>query len=373
MCVIVLNPVGETISNSVIEQCWNRNKDGAGFAIPNPTTGKIRIYKELHNMDEFIRKYEKYVRNPKIEDKFNILLHFRIKTHGDVNEENIHPFRLNNGYVFAHNGTIRKVMPDKYEGKESDTVLFKKHILDKLEGNWIKNKSILLMMEEYINGSRLLFLSPKNDITILNEDLFTESDNLLFSNMLWKSYKNDSKSHRDGYRNNYDLYRDYEGWDFTNGYGACVDYQLPAETNQQNDLSNIDQQSVFEFVRLSESNTIKLKNDLDEEIEFEEQDNNTYKIKSIDYDIAVTKLLDDEILGKEFADEYLNKDNSEFFCDGCYADLDLCEYSYEELCSKCTMILKNAITLNCEIDKNFLPFKEDDQDKKTKHILSMIN
>lgn len=179
MCIAILNTAG-TIKQKTFKHCWDNNPDGGGIAYPKD--GKIKIIKEMKSYNEFYKQY-KTVReeNPKV----NILIHFRIATHGKINETNCHPFLVNKSLGFIHNGMIYgKGL--SVSNEFSDTYLFNQTILKTLPQNFLKNEAILKLLEEYIGYSKIVFLDGKNNWAILNEESGHWNGNNWFSNDSYK-------------------------------------------------------------------------------------------------------------------------------------------------------------------------------------------
>ena len=81
MCIAIVKPVGKSISDETLKRCFNRNKDGCGFAfIKQYEDGsrQINTYKHL----EFDPWLEEFRREEMDNPSSPFLIHFRIKTHG---------------------------------------------------------------------------------------------------------------------------------------------------------------------------------------------------------------------------------------------------------------------------------------------------
>lgn len=163
MCIAILNTKG-TINKKTFKNCWDNNPDGGGIAYAE--NGKVKLFKELKC---FKQLYKQYVEVREANPEANILIHFRIATHGKINETNCHPFKVNNNLAFIHNGMIYgKGLETSREF--SDTYLFNQTILKRLPQNFLKNEAILKLLEEYIGFSKIIFLTGGNDWAILNEN-----------------------------------------------------------------------------------------------------------------------------------------------------------------------------------------------------------
>lgn len=90
MCVIIYVPKGvELPSKDELRAAYNRNHDGCGFV------SKSDHYRSL-NFESFLKRLLKR----KIDE--DVIIHFRLATHGSVSIKNCHPFRIGD-YWFAHN------------------------------------------------------------------------------------------------------------------------------------------------------------------------------------------------------------------------------------------------------------------------------
>lgn len=106
MCVISRKPIGATISEEILKKMWEKNSDGGGF-IGRLNAESPWVYeKGLMTYEEAKNKILPYL-NAEAE----IVLHFRIKSKGDINKEMTHPFEWGRNdkenRLLFHNGTVR--------------------------------------------------------------------------------------------------------------------------------------------------------------------------------------------------------------------------------------------------------------------------
>lgn len=164
MCIAILNTKG-TLTEKTFTNCWNENPHGGGIAWAKD--GQVHTFKEMKSVKVM---YQKYLELREALPDGNFLIHFRIATHGRINETNCHPFKVSNKLAFIHNGMINShtlgTSPDF-----SDTYLFNQLVLKKLPRNFINNEAILSMMSDFIGYSKLVFLSAEDDWCIVNESL----------------------------------------------------------------------------------------------------------------------------------------------------------------------------------------------------------
>lgn len=179
MCIAILNTKGVTLKKELLNNCWLNNTDGAGMLYVKDK--KMQVFKEMKSFDTF---YQEYLRIRKDIPKQNIVLHFRISTHGKVNETNCHPFLVHDELGFVHNGMIYNA-PKSSE--YSDTFMFNESILKYMIDGFEYNEHLLDMIEDYIGvGSKLLFLNSNDDYTIVNEKAGHWNLGCWFSNSSYK-------------------------------------------------------------------------------------------------------------------------------------------------------------------------------------------
>jgi predicted glutamine amidotransferase len=121
MCIAIYKKEGTRLTDDTLHNCWYANSDGAGFMYAEHN--KLHVHKGYFTLDEFKEAYEPH------KDK-QAVVHFRIRTHGDINYENCHPYSVDRNLAFIHNGTISKAS-SRYKDK-SDTWHFNEDVLKPL-------------------------------------------------------------------------------------------------------------------------------------------------------------------------------------------------------------------------------------------------
>lgn len=194
MCIIALKPAGvDMISDEEIKYMFNRNHDGAGFALQGDIYGDGRFLVEYHkgfmNVDDLIEAL-----GPKEKLKnLTVAIHCRIKTSGLTNKENTHPFPISNQYadlrkldgsgaVLFHNGVISGLggIIDK---NASDTQDFVVGVATRYLNNAKQPRALAQKIVEEIAGlSRLLILYPKKNFPILKYGQWFEHKGCYYSN-----------------------------------------------------------------------------------------------------------------------------------------------------------------------------------------------
>ena len=178
MCIAILNEANNVIDFNTLQTCWNNNRDGAGMLYIQ--VGKLKVYKQMDSFNKFYDAYLK-ARNNDLTKK--IVLHFRISTHGKVNKTNCHPFLVNNDLGFVHNGIISGL---PYSADYSDTYMFNKEVLKRLPSDFISYNGIKLLLKEFIDYSKLIFLDSNNNYNIINEEKGVWDNGNWYSNTTYK-------------------------------------------------------------------------------------------------------------------------------------------------------------------------------------------
>ena len=183
MCIAILNTKSATLKREALNNCWKNNGDGAGILYID-NSNQLQTYKEMISFDNF---YKNYITIKQKYGKRNIVLHFRISTHGKVDETNCHPFLVNDEVGFVHNGMIYDVPTSK---DYSDTFMFNETILKNFTSGFERNETILDMLETFIGGSKLIFLNNNNEYSIVNEKAGHWANECWFSNSSYKQVNN---------------------------------------------------------------------------------------------------------------------------------------------------------------------------------------
>jgi predicted glutamine amidotransferase len=164
MCIAILNKSSllpfESVKNS-----WDNNNDGAGVLYIN-AAGVLTIIKESNSVKKFYTAYKA----ARAESKHPILLHFRIGTHGNFADYNLHPFLTTPEIGFIHNGVIH--IPE-IDSRYSDTWHFNSLVLQQMKNpaDLFKSGSKQAALINHFCGTRskLVFLNSKGEFRIFNE------------------------------------------------------------------------------------------------------------------------------------------------------------------------------------------------------------
>ena len=202
MCTACVFPKGTNFTEDEFDSCWMSNLDGGGFVYLNENEEFV-IHKAL-KLDELKTLWKEH--HDKHGKYSPFLLHFRAASQGEVTLENCHPFLPNPKTALIHNGTIYKVPSTK---EKSDTRVFSEEFLSKLPHNFLANKSIMTMMDDFLGKSnKIAFLSSDGKFSITNLTDWKLHNGVHFSNDFFKNQRVKKE------------YTDPTGMEYLCGYGG---------------------------------------------------------------------------------------------------------------------------------------------------------
>ena len=184
MCVAIYKPKRVNLPLlEILKQCWDANPDGAGFALLTGGERAIEIHKGYMTWKQFVAAYEKY---RLAEFSGDLLLHFRIATHGGINSGNTHPFSLTKdikllkhpnvrtNYALVHNG----MLPIEPEGDISDTMEFCRRLAPLYQ-----NIPAALELIQGMAGNNKIAVMTREKVHLFGA--WEIRDGVYFSNLLW--------------------------------------------------------------------------------------------------------------------------------------------------------------------------------------------
>ena len=217
MCLLINQTNNKPIEKSLLENADASNPDGIGFAYADG--GQVHVEK-FRKFEQFYKSYKRAVLTHG--KTSNFIVHFRYSTHGTENGIfNVHPFRVNERLVFAHNGMLDV---DDHK-KKSDTQIFNETILQKLKPNFLNSDAVCSLIEGFIGSDKLVFLNADGKTTIINESRGHWDGGVWFSNSSYKPVER---------------YRSY-GWGKDYNYGGT--YKKPAKQTPVNTLTYTDKKT----------------------------------------------------------------------------------------------------------------------------------
>ncbi len=181
MCLAIFKPENQKVLKHEMENAFDNNDDGAGFAYPQ--NGKVEIEKGFFKFEDFWKAIQPHMDKP-------MVIHFRWTTHGLTNKDNCHPFRVTDNLVMIHNGMINAV--DITDKDKSDTRTFVDDYVKPInKGNprFIYTEYGNRTLQACIGSSKLVFLNKKGESVIVNESAGHWQDGVWYSNDSYKTIK----------------------------------------------------------------------------------------------------------------------------------------------------------------------------------------
>lgn len=177
MCIAIYKPENKVISKVILEQCYQANPDGAGFMYVE--NKELVMKKGFFTFKDFWEAWQPH-------EAKQAAIHFRIKTHGNINEENCHPFMINKGLGFIHNGIISGFG----FGDKSDTYHFNEEIMKPLVNKYgnsiLTNEAIKTLIESKIGYSKFVMIDRHGNHTLFNESKGLWDGGIWYSNSSYK-------------------------------------------------------------------------------------------------------------------------------------------------------------------------------------------
>jgi len=186
VCLLCFSPAGTVPNRADIETACANNPDGFGFAIRiNDTILTSRGLDATKVIDKFFALKTAYPNS-------EALFHARLATHGTINNENCHPFRVQGDkrLVLAHNGILPMSIPA--DGSRSDTRIFADDILPAMGIGVLDSYSGRLALEDWLGTNKIVILSThpelKKSYYILNEQEGVDDNGVWYSNCSYRPY-----------------------------------------------------------------------------------------------------------------------------------------------------------------------------------------
>lgn len=164
MCQAIVKKAGVRIYRAALARAWESNPDSGGFAW-REEDGTVKFKKGYRDFGTFWKDYREH-------QDHDVLIHFRLATHGSKCIENCQPFVVADNCVMAHNGILNEFTGDKSD--RSDSRVFAEDVMDPVMEKFggfaavLNNPVAVALIERSIDWSKLVFLSS-DGFTIINE------------------------------------------------------------------------------------------------------------------------------------------------------------------------------------------------------------
>lgn len=196
MCLIIHKQANTNFNRADIADFYTYNQDGIGLMYMDST---LQIYKTVPTSLKDV--YETF----RMIDNKEAIIHLRMRTHGDIDHDNTHPYQVLNklkhgkDLFLVHNGILPNVANDK--PAMSDTWHYIRDTLTpllSLQPALLNSKPFQTMLGQSIGSSnKLVFMDDTGKITTINKFIGTTYKGCWLSNTYaWSSpvYNNSYKT-----------------------------------------------------------------------------------------------------------------------------------------------------------------------------------
>jgi len=184
MCILIHHPKNTVFSSEQIADFYYSNSDGFGAIVKDGAT--VEVIKSVGTLAEINALYNKEVAGKEA------IIHLRMKTHGEINLANCHPYEVIHGLWMAHNGILRQGY--NIDPKMSDTWQFiQTHLRPILsrDPSMIHNHGFQALIEDSIGASnKFAFMDEQGAVVIINKDAGIVHNDVWYSNTYaWTPWK----------------------------------------------------------------------------------------------------------------------------------------------------------------------------------------
>lgn len=234
MCILIHHTADTSFSDDVLRDFYAHNPDGFGVMFGDGK--KIHVTKSLGSADETIALYRD------IAEGRECIIHYRMKTHGNIDTANCHPYRITDELWLAHNGILSAGNPIRKE--MSDTWHMIEYILRPIAES---NMDMLFTpdFQEYLgdligSSNKFALCHADGRIAVINRDAGVNHFGAWLSNTYAWSASKYGFAHK-GVTNRYNSYFDY--------YDSYDSYHVTPKSTVQTQEPIYDQYDYDEIVR----------------------------------------------------------------------------------------------------------------------------
>lgn len=208
MCILIHHPKDACFSSEQLADFYHRNSDGFGAIVNHGDERGVQVYKAVGKLKDIEDLYYDKVAC------YEAIIHFRMKTHGDIDMENCHPYEVKEGLWMSHNGILS--YGNNEDPKMSDTWHYIKDFIRPMldqTPDALSNPYIRGYLGAHIGASNKFgFMDSEGNVYIINKHSGVVYDGIWYSNTYaWTPYKfgygqapaNTHKYYSSGYDDDY--------------------------------------------------------------------------------------------------------------------------------------------------------------------------
>lgn len=182
MCLIIYSPTGKHIEREVFDYAQGVNSDGIGIMSRD---GVEKFVGRRHRKRAWRYLRRMWEQAQYTGESLAYGVHFRWRTHGDINRANTHPYKApeSDAYVM-HNGIIA-LTSSRVAASESDTSVFvRDYMIGAPDHNDTDHVAFYKTISRMIGGENKLLImhATTGQFTLCNEDSGFWKDGLWYSN-----------------------------------------------------------------------------------------------------------------------------------------------------------------------------------------------
>lgn len=184
MCILIHHPINTQFAAEQLQDFYNKNPDGFGAIVKRGDT--VEVIKSVGKIDEIIDLYNSQVSGNEA------IIHFRMKTHGEINIANCHPYEVVPGIYMAHNGVLST--GNAADPKMSDTWHYIQDFLKPIlehDPEMLFNAGFQRMIAGHIgSGNKFGFMDQSGRTVIINRTSGVDHSGVWYSNTYaWTPWK----------------------------------------------------------------------------------------------------------------------------------------------------------------------------------------
>lgn len=163
MCILIHHKTDTQFDLAHLQDFYSHNSDGFGAMVKKPDG--VKIIKTVGNLDEINELYNNEIKG------HEAVIHFRMKTHGDIDLFNCHPYQITEDLWMAHNGILS--MGNAADVTKSDTWHYIQNYLRPLlmkDQSLIHEPAFQKLIESHIGSSNKFgFMDSNGKVVIINQ------------------------------------------------------------------------------------------------------------------------------------------------------------------------------------------------------------
>ena len=159
----------------LLENVYKNNPDGIGIMFAQ--RGKVKVFKAL---PKTAAEAHAFLESKLPKNDTHVAIHWRWRTHGAINIDQCHPYKVSETAWLMHNGMLHTGNED--DDTKSDTWHFAKNYLAGLPDDTLHHAGFLNLIGDYIENNRFALLSADGRLSVVNTDQGIEHGGVWFSN-----------------------------------------------------------------------------------------------------------------------------------------------------------------------------------------------